>query len=96
MASQVIEEEQIINPFKFTNETDVVVQIEDTTLYLHSAILSIYSPVLKEMLEIQQQEKKSGCKIITGIKCNNLKDIITFFEFFYPEYKLSKAYGKKI
>ena len=74
------------NPFiEQTDETDVVVRVGDVSLYLHSKILSIFSPVLREIL----QSKKE----IT-IEDRKADHVVLFFKFFYPEQKVWITNGK--
>ena len=68
------------NPFVSTDNTDVVIKVDEETLHLHSGILSVYSPVFKELFNC------SNHKFEVDIKNERAVDVIEFFRFFYPEH----------
>ena len=75
------------NPFVSTDNTDVIIKVEGETLHLHSGILSVYSPVFKEVF------KRNNDKFEVDMKNERAIDVIEFFRFFYPEHN-SMFHGK--
>ena len=70
----------IENPFVSTDNTDVVIKVQGETLHLHSGILSVYSPVFKELFNCNNN------KFEVDMKNERADDVIKFFRFFYPEH----------
>lgn len=80
------------NPFASkTGETDVTINTEQETLYLHSRILSIYSPKFKEIFFNQH-----GDDVPLTFHGDSAQDVILFFKMFYPEHKLKIIHGKNL
>ena len=72
------------NPFCITENTDFLVSVENQKLFLHSPILSVYSPVLKEIISKRNSNSEPLEEIIQN---STPLDVIEFFRFFYPNHK---------
>jgi len=77
---------EVENPFKVSDDSaNVMVEVEDTLLYVNAGILKVCSPVFNAMLSnnfIEGQQKKID---LPGKKAC---DVIRMFRFFYPEKKI--------
>lgn len=86
-------------PFKdATDETDVVVKVEEDIFHLHSSLLSMYSSKLREMHQKHQSTNagNNGRKmaiIFDEGKRLGVEGVATFFMFFYPEHKQKLFHG---
>lgn len=75
----------IDNPFTQTENTDVVFKVENQSLYAHSKILCYQSAVFKKLL--LEDESCSYKEIVLENK--NIKDVIVFLKFLYPEHQMA-------
>lgn len=77
-------EDHTDNPFFINENTDFLVSVENQTLFLHSPILSVYSPVLKEIISKRNSNSEPLKEIIQN---STPLDVIEFFRFFYPNHR---------
>lgn len=78
--------------FPSTEDTDVVLKVENEVLHLHNGILSMYSPVFKIMLN---GAFKEGLNKEVVLKQKKAQDVLEFFKFFYPDQR-PELTGKSI
>lgn len=78
------------HPFLEDEHSDVLLKIEGEELHLHSAILSVYSPVFKAMFK--QLSPQDG-KYVTEIKGRKLEHIVEMLKFLYAD-KFQKMTSK--